>query len=120
LNDFFIIFNDKYKEGLSTSLKIGIKNIFTPWTMIFLGDMPEIKKEFIEILLSKKSNKFAAYYLSYNGQKGFPVLINNSLYPKISEIQGDKGLRTILKDKNLACDIKINDQGCITDIDEQN
>jgi molybdenum cofactor cytidylyltransferase len=119
LRNFIIVHNKNYFEGLSSSLKEGIKKSITPWTMIFLADMPEIQKEFIDILINKKSTEFLAYYLTYKNQKGFPVLINERLYDRISEIYGDKGLRTILKDKTLAYSIEINDSRCLFDIDKR-
>ncbi len=119
LSNFIIVHNKNYSEGLSSSLKEGIKRSITPWTMIFLADMPEIQREFVNFLIDRSSNDFLAYYLTYKNQKGFPVLIHERLYNKIAKIYGDKGLRTVLKDKTLACSIEINDSRCLFDIDKQ-
>ncbi len=119
LKGFSVIYNDNYKKGLSTSLKIGMENVQTKWAMIFLGDMPEIQDEFIDILLSNRSKEYNAYFLSYNDKKGFPVLVNEAFYAKISSISGDKGLRSVLKTEKRVKKISINDKRCIIDIDRE-
>ena len=85
--------------------------------MIFLGDMPELKKDFIDILYNKVDNKHKAYYLAYNNVKGFPVLINQKIYDEVYSITGDKGFGYILAENPLSLKIEVNDPSCIFDVD---
>jgi molybdenum cofactor cytidylyltransferase len=117
LDDFEVVYNERYSEGLSSSIKKGFERIRTEWTMIFLGDMPEIKKGFIDVLYSKVDNEHKAYYLSYNNVKGFPVLVNKKIYNEVYSIEGDKGLRYILSENPVSLKIEVNDPACIFDVD---
>ncbi len=120
LEGFEVVYNENYVQGLSSSLKKAIKSVKTEWAMIFLGDMPKMKKDFIKLLLNKIDKIHDAYYLSYNGVKGFPVLINSNLYETVNSINGDKGLRDILKDNSLSLKIMVDDPDCIFDVDVVN
>lgn len=91
--------NKDYKSGISSSVKIGIKyaldNIYD-YVLIFLGDMPLVKKEIVEKILNIKSNKpiIAPYY---NDKKGFPTMIKKELFEEVLKLKGDAGIKQIIK-----------------------
>jgi len=91
--------NKDYKSGISSSVKIGIKyaldNIYD-YVLIFLGDMPLVKKEIVEKILNIKSNKpiIAPYY---NDKKGFPTMIKKGLFEEVLKLKGDAGIKQIIK-----------------------
>ena len=94
------IHNDRYREGMSTSLNTGInslsKNINA--AIICLPDMPmigiyEINK-LIEYYNPKIGNEICI--ATYNDQRGNPVLWDKKYFKKLMQITGDKGGRYLL------------------------
>jgi molybdenum cofactor cytidylyltransferase len=117
LEDFKVLYNERYNQGLSSSVKKGFMEVKTEWAMVFLGDMPKVKKDLIDILYNRVDNKYKAYYPVYNNIKGFPVLVNQVIYNEVHSIKGDMGLRYILEENPLSLKIEINDPSCIFDVD---
>ena len=98
--DVKFIHNEKYREGMSTSLNTGInslsKNINA--AIICLPDMPmigiyEINK-LIEYYNPKIGNEICI--ATYNDQRGNPVLWDRKYFKKLMQIKGDKGGRYLL------------------------
>ena len=98
--DLKFIHNEKYKDGMSTSLNTGInslsKNINA--AIICLPDMPmigiyEINK-LIEYYNPKIGNEICV--ATYNDQRGNPVLWDRKYFEKLMQITGDKGGRYLL------------------------
>ena len=98
--DVKFIHNEKYREGMSTSLNTGInslsKNINA--AIICLPDMPmigiyEINK-LIEYYNPKIGNEICI--ATYNDQRGNPVLWDRKYFKKLMQIKGDKGGRILL------------------------
>ena len=98
--DLKFIHNEKYKEGMSTSLNTGINSLSDNINaaIICLPDMPMIG--IYEI------NKLIEYYnpsigneiciATYNDQRGNPVLWDRKYFKKLMQIKGDKGGRYLL------------------------
>jgi len=101
LYDFKILINNNYTSGISSSVKIAINyalNNSYDYVLIFLGDMPLVKKEIVEKILNINSDKpiIAPYY---NNKKGFPTLVKKEIYEEILNLQGDAGIKQIIKKK---------------------
>ncbi|GAB6189125.1 nucleotidyltransferase family protein [Marinitoga arctica] len=98
-NNYKIIKNPDYKSGISSSVKVAINyalNHNYDTVLIFLGDMPLIPQKIINDILNIQSKKFivAPYY---NGKKGFPTLIKRQLFNDILNLEGDAGIKQIIK-----------------------
>ncbi|WP_129408308.1 nucleotidyltransferase family protein [Marinitoga lauensis] len=99
LYNFKIIENKNYKKGISSSVKLAIKYALTKRydsVLIFLGDMPLIPEEVINTVINFETEKLivAPYY---NGKKGFPTLIKKELFNDILKLEGDAGIKQIIK-----------------------
>ncbi|KAF2955229.1 nucleotidyltransferase family protein [Marinitoga sp. 38H-ov] len=99
LYDFKIVINNDYINGISSSVKTAIKYALKnsyDYVLIFLGDMPLVKKEIVDMILNVKSNKLiiAPYY---NNKKGFPTLVKKELFEDILNLEGDSGIKQIIK-----------------------
>ncbi|KLO24251.1 MULTISPECIES: nucleotidyltransferase family protein [unclassified Marinitoga] len=98
-NNFKIIENPDYKNGISSSVKEAIKFALKydyESMLIFLGDMPLIPKTVVTTILNSTSEKpiIAPYY---KDKKGFPTLIKKPLFYDILNIHGDSGVKQIIK-----------------------
>tara|TARA_B100001123_G_C14959347_1_gene887008 strand:+ start:118 stop:693 length:576 start_codon:yes stop_codon:yes gene_type:complete len=107
------VFNKNFKTGMSSSIKIGVKNlsIKTDFFFICLGDMPLVNKNIYNLLI-KSRNKKKIIVPVYRGMQGNPVLFSKFMIKKIMNIKGDIGAKKILKsNKDKILNLKVNHYG---------
>lgn len=100
--DIKTVVNPDFKEGMSTSLKSGLKEISTDSNavLIVLADQPLLERKVINDLINeyeRTDNHIVAPI--YKGQRGNPVLIDLFLKGNLLKIEGDIGGREILKSR---------------------
>ncbi|MBO8160507.1 MAG: nucleotidyltransferase family protein [Thermosipho sp. (in: Bacteria)] len=124
-DNFSIIENKNYKDGLSTSIKSAIKEInnsnnkLPDYIAIFLGDMPFIIKKDVETILAYCDGKNKIIAPFYNEKKGFPTFVHNSLFKNLMKIRGDQGIKQIINENpSLLKKIKLDTERVIKDIDQ--
>src|SRR6056297_4209503 len=93
--------NESYKEGMSTSLKMGISEGIknqSDYLLLFLGDMPMIKKSTINSVL-KQMHQSAGSIIRpvFNGQPGFPVALPKILFEELTLLRGDIGAKPVIE-----------------------
>jgi len=99
-----IIENSSYKEGLSSSLKVGLQAISpqAQAVLVLLADQPLVSHAVIDALIDKYEESGSIIMAPvYNGKRGNPVLFDSSLIPELLRVTGDKGGREIIE-KHLA------------------
>jgi len=116
-----IIINKKYKKGISSSIKIGLKHLLknNKGFLIVQGDMPNINKKIINQLCKTiiKSNK-EIIIPKYRNIRGNPIGFKKSMIKKIYKIQGRIGAKSIIKKNAKKIKfININSKSIIKDID---
>lgn len=95
-----IVSNIKYKDGLSSSIKYGLKyiNPKSKYFFISLGDMPFFSyknyNKMIEVAKKKKLNLLVPIF---NKTLRNPVLFSNSFTYKLKTIKGDRGAKNLIK-----------------------
>jgi molybdenum cofactor cytidylyltransferase len=107
--DLLIQENPDYREGMSTSLHVGLHALTTiidnnhqttsvpDSTVILLGDQPLITASIIDTLIATKPRAGKSIVVSlYNGKRGNPVLFGASLFPELMEVTGDEGGRSVI------------------------
>ena len=108
--DIIIVENDKYLQGMSTSMYIGLQTLISNGyekggssfgvdsALMILGDQPMITSQVIDTLITayRATGKHIVAPL-YGGKRGNPVLFDMSLFPELLEVTGDEGGRTILE-----------------------
>lgn len=117
------VFNDQYRQGLSTSLKAGISALSSDidGAMIFLGDMPDISVELINRMISEfdpgKTKSIVAP--KRDGRRGHPVLWGHAFFPSLLEkAEGDVGGRHLIEEhSDSVTDIEVNYDNIFTDLD---
>tara|TARA_B100001540_G_C15549239_1_gene525069 strand:- start:114 stop:683 length:570 start_codon:yes stop_codon:yes gene_type:complete len=109
------VYNDKYKDGMSSSIKAGLQNLSkkTHAFFISLGDMPEVNKEIYNNLIKQlKNNKIIVP--TYKNKQGNPVLFSKSFKEKIMTIEGDIGAKKILeKHREIVLNVETNSRSIL-------
>jgi len=114
--------NPDYSNGLSTSLKCGIKHVPEAYdgAIILLGDMPGVTAELLDRLIAAfdPSEGRAICVATRNGERGNPVLWAHRFFQEMMSLEGDVGARHLLtQNAELICEVEANDDGPLTDID---
>ncbi len=118
-----IIVNPRYREGMSTSLIEGIKNLRRDIEafMVILGDQPFVSKETMEKIIEayyRMERKPLMVVPTYRGLRGNPVLISSRITEDIMSLRGDIGARALMeKYKAYISYIETQDPGVVLDID---
>ncbi len=117
--DIRIINNKNYKNGIGTSISIGITNLDTDiqGVMIIPADMPfissedltKLEKKFIELNCQK------VVLPKYHDTFGNPVILPKSYFSTLRNLREDCGARSQIREKDI---VTVNCQiGTIFDID---
>jgi molybdenum cofactor cytidylyltransferase len=109
-NHITLVENAQYQQGMSSSLRIGIRTLLTSdykkerisyeadSALIVLGDQPLITPQIIDKLISTyRTTGMPIVAPLYKGKRGSPVLFDKSLFAELSEVTGDEGGRTVLE-----------------------
>lgn len=117
LRNEVVIFNPNYREGISTSIKLGLR-FFQDYdaVLIVLGDMPLITRETISKIINAYHEGCTAVIPTYKGLRGNPVLIHRSLFNELTRLKGDVGARELLRDRADVCYVECGPE-VIMDID---
>ena len=117
LRNEVVIYNPNYREGISTSIKLGLR-FFQDYdaVLIVLGDMPLIARETISKIINAYHEGCTAVIPTYKGLRGNPVLIHRSLFNELTRLKGDVGARELLRDRADVCYVECGPE-VIMDID---
>jgi molybdenum cofactor cytidylyltransferase len=94
------ILNKKYKLGISSSIKVGLKKISkkNKGFIVVQSDMPFIKSSDInKIYNSIKKRKFLVHALKFKKKIGNPIGFDISVMKKFKKIKGDIGAKFMVK-----------------------
>tara|TARA_Y100000741_G_scaffold189111_1_gene143919 strand:- start:2796 stop:3365 length:570 start_codon:yes stop_codon:yes gene_type:complete len=112
-----IVFNRNFKDGMASSIKIGINSLSknTKAFFISLGDMPKVDKDIYDkLIISRNTKKIVVP--TFNGIQGNPVLFDISMKNKIMNLNGDTGAKKIIElNKNDTLYIETNNLGVSKD-----
>ena len=117
------IYNKKYKSGMASSIKAGLKKISQKNTgfLIIHADMPLVSTGIINLfcLGLNKSNK--EIFVPINKKKiGNPIGFKRSMIKFLKKIKGDKGAKKIIRrNKHKLYFIKINSKSIFGDFNTQ-
>ena len=92
--------NKKYKKGMSSSIKCGLKKVSNKDTgfIIVQSDMPHLKcSDVNKICNSIKKGKKLVHALVFNNKVGNPIGFNNVLKKKFSNLKGKYGAKFMVK-----------------------
>lgn len=118
--DITFAHNPAFAEGLSASLRAGIRALAPDVThaVILLGDMPGVTPAMIARLAdAARENPRAIIAATANGRRGNPVVWPKAFFEQLMAVSGDKGARDILEENaGLVVSIEIGEAASL-DID---
>lgn len=114
-----VVFNPDHEQGMSTSIQTGLRAIEqrTDAALIVLADQPFVTPRTIDRLVEEHQRTKASVVIpTYNGFRGNPVLVDQSLFAEMMTIRGDIGCRAIFGDHDIT-KLPVEDRGVVMDID---
>jgi molybdenum cofactor cytidylyltransferase len=116
------VHNDDYSNGLSTSLKCGIKSVPDDFdgAVIVLGDMPSITADHLNALIAgfRPADGRAICVATHQGKRGNPVLWARRFFQEIIGLEGDVGAKHIIAtNDDLVYEIEFATDAPLVDID---
>ena len=125
------IYNKDFKNGISSSIKIGLNTISKKSQAFFicLGDMPNINQNIYNKLIksmisyNKKlspNHKKEIIIPTFENQEGNPILFSKFMKRQIMSIKGDIGAKGIIDlNRSKVLNVPFNNDGIILDFDTQ-
>ncbi|WIV11927.1 nucleotidyltransferase family protein [Proteiniborus sp. MB09-C3] len=115
------IYNERYEEGMYSSIVAGVKSLSSHVKGFFLlpADIPLVKNETVDSLVEGyKQSKKSIIYPSFSKRRGHPPLISSCLFSEIVKYDGSGGLKALLKKyEDQAYYVEVEDEGVVIDID---
>jgi len=90
--------NDKYKDGMLSSVKCGFRNLPPVFesVLVFPGDQPLISPGIInEVIKAWRRTSKGIVVPVYRKKRGHPLLIDYKYREEINRLDADKGLRSL-------------------------
>lgn len=91
-----VVENPEWEEGIASSIRVGLDALTQlsrcESALIVLGDQPGVASEIVEELVAshrRSSNPVTLPKYRYN--RGNPVLVDRSLWPRLMSLEGDEG-----------------------------
>lgn len=95
-----VVTNDRYAEGMSTSLKTGIAALDdgVPAALFLLGDQPFVTAALLDRLIERYvETRSPIVRPEVDGRPATPVLMSAELFPEIEAQRGDVGGRLVVE-----------------------
>jgi molybdenum cofactor cytidylyltransferase len=121
--DVNFVFNENYREGLSTSLKAGVAALpgDVDGAMVFLGDMPDVDADLVDRMIAAFDplEMRAIVVPIRKGRRGHPVLWGRGFFPALlSKLDGDAGARHLIGQyAEWTAEVEVGHDGIFMDID---
>lgn len=114
--------NPKTRDGLSTSLRVGIETISpeSDGLLVALADMPGMNRALVNALLSAFDSARGAivFPVSRDGRRGHPVIWPKAVFPELMNVGGDTGGKIVAEaHRELWLPLASEDQGAFADVD---
>ena len=119
--DVTAIRNPGWREGLSTSLKVGFAALppGMDGVLVLLGDMPRVRAGILDRLIAAWSaaGRLSAVVPTFRGRRGNPVLLSGALAPEIARLTGDAGAGALLRSRSDVLWLALDDAAVVQDVD---
>ncbi len=107
-----VIENEQWREGLSSSLAVGIRALQPEIDaiVIALGDQPSLQAETIrEVIATWRVTGRPIVSARYHGTRGHPVLLDRRVFDEATRVSGDVGARDLIaRDPSRVTFVDIN------------
>lgn len=117
-----LVHNPDFAEGLSTSLKAGIKAVpaEADGAIVTLGDMPQVSAKLIDRLIAAFDPERGALVVvpTLAGKRGNPVLWSRRFFADLMALDGDVGARHLIGAyQEAVTEVAVEDAAALTDVD---
>jgi molybdenum cofactor cytidylyltransferase len=114
--------NPDFADGLSTSLKAGIKAVpaDADGAIVTLGDMPQVSATLIDRLIAAFDPERGALVVipTIDGKRGNPVLWARRFFSDLLAVEGDIGARHLISGyAEAVTEVPVEDAAALTDVD---
>ena len=114
--------NPDFADGLSTSLKAGIKAVpaDADGAIVTLGDMPQVTATLIDRLIAAFDPERGALVVipTIEGKRGNPVLWARRFFSDLLAVEGDVGARHLISGyAEAVTEVPVEDAAALTDVD---
>lgn len=95
-----VVVNPQHEQGMSTSIHAGLGALddAVERAMVILGDQPDVTATLIDELLdAQQRSELPVAALSVDGLLHPPVVLRRELWPDLLALQGDVGLREVIR-----------------------
>lgn len=95
-----IIENPNWKEGMGTSISLGIEHLAlkSDGILILLTDQPLISQVLLQNMVQTfAERKYPIVACDYGEQLGVPILFDKSFFPELQDLKGEQGAKIFLK-----------------------
>lgn len=121
--DLKFVFNERFEEGMGTSLALGVESIVAvkpDGMMISLGDLPYLKNEsvlaVVERFCSFGGEKIVVPV--YSGVQGHPIIFPFRYAEELKSLKDDTGARYLVRrEEGSVVKIELEDMGIVKDVD---
>ena len=93
-----IVANPDYADGLSTSLRAGLRALpqGIDGALILLGDMPEVESSVLTALVAAFTGESTICVPVRHGRRGNPVLWGSVYFAEMMQLTGDSGAKPLM------------------------
>lgn len=114
--------NNRFREGLSSSLRVGVEAIpqSSKAVLIVMGDMPRVSARLIDAVIDgfAPDGGRAICVATHGGRRGHPVLFARKFFSDLRSLSGDAGAKRIIEsNESLVAEIEAGDDAPLADID---
>lgn len=95
-----VVFNEKWAEGMGSSIACGMKNLpeKSEAVLLLLCDQPFVTTVFLENLVEKWRTSDGAIVASqYGGSFGPPAIFDQKLFTELAELEGHQGAKKLME-----------------------
>lgn len=118
-----LVFNERYREGMSASLRTGIENVSpgAEAVLIMLGDLPGLTPDVVNHLITSfHQRKGGIIVPAHLGRRGNPVLFDIKYKPELMSLKGDVGAKQLLASHPADVhEVEVDSDSILTDIDTE-
>jgi len=118
--DVSFIDNQTYRDGLSTSLKTGLRELDKKYegVLVMLADMPQVGPDVLLLLINNFDKTSDICVPVCQGKQGNPVLWGRDYFNDILLLQGDRGAKQLLKvHQSQIVGVEMDADGVLRDFD---
>lgn len=114
-----VVFNPYYEEGMTSSVKAGLRRVSADAAFLVLGDQLGLEVGLLDIMSATMASEPTALIVSpvYKGRKGHPVLFRRTLFQEILDLNSDETLRDVVQRNEEAHRLVEGDLWCTLDFD---